>query len=259
VSSTTVDANRHAGRVALITGAASGIGRASLLRLAQEGASVFGCDVDRDGLDETCAAAVALGGRCDVVCGDLRKVEQLELIVRRALELHGHVDVLANVAGVSDGFVPLHEVSDDEWDRVLDVNLTAAMRLCRAVLPHMREAGGGAIVNVASIAALGGNGGVAYCASKHALLGLSKSIAWMYRDEGIRCNVICPGRVETNIRASARRISDWGYERQASFLALAERVAQPDEIATLLSWLASAEASNMNGAVVSTDGGWRAP
>ncbi len=254
-----MDTNRHAGRVALITGAASGIGRASLLRLAQEGAAVVGCDVDQRGLDEACASATALGGRCDVVCADLRKVEQIELIVRRVLEAHGRVDILANVAGVSDGFVALHEVSDDEWDRVLDVNLTAPMLLCRAVLPHMRAAGGGAIVNVASIAALGGNGGVAYCVSKHGLLGLSKSIAWMYRDEGIRCTVICPGRVETNIRASAPHISEWGYERQASFLALAERIAQPDEIATLLSWLASAEASNMNGAVVSADGGWRAP
>ena len=254
-----MDTSRHAGRVALITGAASGIGRASLLRLAQEGAAVVGCDVDHRGLDEACTSARAAGGRCDVVCGDLRKADQIELIVRRVLETHGRVDILANVAGVSDGFVALHEVSDDEWDRVLDVNLTAPMLMCRAVLPHMRAARGGAIVNVASIAALGGNGGVAYCASKHGLLGLSKSIAWMYRAEGIRCNVVCPGRVETNIRASASHISEWGYERQTSFLALAERIAQPDEIATLLSWLASPEASNMNGAVVSTDGGWRAP
>jgi len=164
-----MDTNRHAGRVALITGAASGIGRACLLRLAQEGAAVVGCDVDQLGLDEACASATALGGRCDVVCGDLGKVGQIELIVRRVLEIHGRVDILGNVAGVSDGFTALHELSDDEWDRVLGVNLTAAMQLCRAVLPHMRAAGGGAIVNVASIAALGGNGGVAYCVSKHGL------------------------------------------------------------------------------------------
>jgi NAD(P)-dependent dehydrogenase (short-subunit alcohol dehydrogenase family) len=251
-----MDTNRHSGRVALVTGAASGIGRASFLRLAQEGATVIGCDVDERGLDE---AAASLDRRCDVILGDLLQAEQIESIVRRVLDLHGRIDILANVAGVSDGFVPLHELSDDEWHRVLGVNLTAAMLLCREALPHMRAAGGGAIVNVASIASLGGNGGVAYCVSKHGLLGLSKSIAWMYRDEGIRCNVVCPGRVETNIRASAPGISEWGYERQASFLALAERVAQPDEVATLISWLASAEASNMNGAVVSTDGGWRAP
>jgi NAD(P)-dependent dehydrogenase (short-subunit alcohol dehydrogenase family) len=254
-----LDTERHAGRVALITGAASGIGRASFLRFAQEGAAVVGCDVDQPGLDEACASVAALGGRCDVISGDLRSVEQIELIVRRVIEMHGRVDVLANVAGVSDGFAPLHEVSDEEWDRVLDVNLTAAMRLCRAVLPHMRAAGGGAIVNVASIAALGGNGGIPYCVSKHGLLGLSRSIAWMYRGEGIRSTVVCPGRVETNIRTSFPQLSEWGYERQASFLALAERVAQPDEIATLISWLASDEASNMNGAVVSSDGGWRAP
>jgi NAD(P)-dependent dehydrogenase (short-subunit alcohol dehydrogenase family) len=91
------------------------------------------------------------------------------------------------------------------------------------------------------------------------LLGLSRSIAWMYRDEGIRCNVICPGRVEINIGASVVHESEWGRERVASFLALGDRLAQPDEIATLLSWLASAEASNVNGAVVSADGGWRPP
>jgi NAD(P)-dependent dehydrogenase (short-subunit alcohol dehydrogenase family) len=200
-----------------------------------------------------------LGGRCEVIAGDLRDAGQIELTVARVIETHSRIDILANVAGVSDGFIAFHEVSDDEWDRVLDVNLTAAMRLCRAVLPHMRSAGGGAIVNVASIAALGGNGGIPHCVSKHGLLGLSKSIAWMYRDEGIHSTVVCPGRVETNIRESFDQLSEWGYERQATFLALAERIAQPDEIATLISWLASDEASNMNGAVVSSDGGWRAP
>jgi len=174
-----MDTNRHAGRVALVTGAASGIGRASLLRLAQEGAVVFGCDVDQRGLDEACDEVTARGGRCEVACGDLREVEHIESIVRRVLEAYGRVDILANVAGVSDGFVALHEVSNDELDRVLGVNLTAPMLLCRAVLPQMRAAGGGVIVNVASIAALGGNGGIAYCVSKHGLLGLSKSIAWM--------------------------------------------------------------------------------
>jgi len=253
-----MDRNRHAGRVALITGAASGIGRASLLRLAQEGAAVVGCDVDQRGLDEAGASATALGGRCDVVRVDLRRLDQIEALVRRVLERHGGVDILANVAGVFDGYIPLHELTDEEWDRVLSVNLTAPMQLCRAVLPHMRAAGGGAIVNMASIAALGGNGGAAYTVSKHGLLGLSRSIAWMYRDEGIRCNVICPGRVETNIAATMVHGREWGRGRVAPFLAMGERRAQPDEIAALLSWLASAEASNVNGAVVSADGGRRA-
>jgi NAD(P)-dependent dehydrogenase (short-subunit alcohol dehydrogenase family) len=254
-----MDTHRHAGRVALVTGAASGIGRASVLRLAQEGADVVGFDVDQKGLDETSASVASLGASYEVIAGDLRNPEQIESLVRHVIETRGRIDILANVAGVSDGFVGLHEVSDEEWDRVLDINLTAAMRLCRAVLPHMRAAGGGAIVNVASIAALGGNGGIPYCVSKHGLLGLSKSIAWMYRDENIRCNVVCPGRVKTNIGASYAQRSEWGYERQATFLALAERIAEPDEIATLISWLASDEASNMNGAAVSSDGGWRAP
>ncbi len=249
-----MDTNRHAERVALITGAASGIGRASLLRLAQEGAAVVGCDVDQQTLDEACASAEALGGRCEVVRVDLREPDQIESLVRRVLDTHDGIDILANVVGVHDGNVVAHEVSDDEWDRVLSVNLTAPMQLCRAVLRHMRAAGGGAIVNVASIAALGGNAGAAYTASKHGLLGLSKSIAWMYRDEGIRRNVICPGTVETNIGDTIAHRSEWGRERLAGFLAISGRRAQPDEVATLLSWLASTEASNVNGAVVSADG-----
>jgi NAD(P)-dependent dehydrogenase (short-subunit alcohol dehydrogenase family) len=127
-----MDTNRHAGRVALITGAASGIGRASFLRLVREGASVVGCDVDEQGLNEANASATALGGRSEVVCCDLRKIDEIESIVRGVLERHGRIDILANVAGVSDGFVPLHELSDDEWDRVLDVNLTAATRASAA-------------------------------------------------------------------------------------------------------------------------------
>jgi NAD(P)-dependent dehydrogenase (short-subunit alcohol dehydrogenase family) len=104
--------------------------------------------------------------------------------------------VEAKAAGVFDGLVALHEMPDDKWERVLGVDLTASMQLCGAVLPHLRAVGGGgAIVNVASIAALGSSGGAAYTVSKHGLLALSESIAWMYRDGGIRCNIICPGFV----------------------------------------------------------------
>ena len=161
--------------------------------------------------------------------------------------------VEAKAAGVFDGLVALHEMPDDKWERVLGVDLTASMQLCGAVLPHLRAVGGGgAIVNVASIAALGSSGGAAYTVSKHGLLALSESIAWMYRDGGIRCNIICPGFVETDTGASVVHEAAWGRERMASFLAMGGRRAQPGEIATLLSWLASAGVSNVNGAELSS-------
>lgn len=139
------------------------------------------------------------------------------------------------------------------------VNLDGPMMLTRAVLPGMRERSSGAIVNVASVGGLrGGAAGAAYTASKHALVGLTRSVAWTYADDHIRCNVVCPGGVQTNIGATATPRSEWGMARLARIHGSATGQAQPDEIATLVSWLASDEASNVNGAVVTDDGGWMA-
>ncbi len=171
----------------------------------------------------------------------------------------GAVDVLANVAGIMDGFVPLHDLRDEEWDRVLAVNVTGAMRLTRKVLPAMLAAGKGAVVNVASRAALlGGAAGTAYVASKHALLGLTRSTAVLYGPEGVRCNAVCPGAVETGIGSTATPRDPEHIARWMPLLGVATRMAQPDEIAAVISWLASDEASNVNGAAVTADGGWSA-
>jgi NAD(P)-dependent dehydrogenase (short-subunit alcohol dehydrogenase family) len=169
------------------------------------------------------------------------------------------VDVLANIAGIMDYFLPVSELDDATWDRVIGVNLTGVMRLCRAVLPAMRDAGHGAIVNVASIGGLTGSAaGTAYTASKHGVIGLTRSIAYLYAEDGIRCNAICPGGVETNIGRTATPSVQWAYQRLEKSFAKAVRMAQPDEIAALISWLSSDEASNVNGAVITADGGWMA-
>jgi NAD(P)-dependent dehydrogenase (short-subunit alcohol dehydrogenase family) len=158
-----------------------------------------------------------------------------------------------------DWFLPAHEVDDETWERVHAVNLTGPMRLCRRVLPGMMERRAGAIVNIASVGGFrGGAAGVAYTSSKHALIGLTRSIAWTYQTEGIRCNAICPGGVATNIGTTAVPRSQWGFQRLQKIHALGERIADPDEIAALLSWLASDEATNVNGAIVTADGGWTA-
>jgi NAD(P)-dependent dehydrogenase (short-subunit alcohol dehydrogenase family) len=254
-----MDGQRHQRRVAVITGAGSGIGRAVMVRLAAEGAAVVGCDVNQAGLEATLASVREGGHDATVVPADVSSQADVDRLVAEAVDRHGRVDLLANVAGIMDWFLPAHEVDDETWNRVMAVNVNGPMLLCRRVLPGMLENGAGAIVNVASVAGLrGGGAGVAYTTSKHALVGMTRSIAWTYRGDGIRCNAICPGGVQTNIGTTAIPRSQWAFERLGKSLALAERAAEPDEIAALLSWLGSDEAANVNGAIVTADGGWTA-
>lgn len=249
-----MDSSRHAGAVVVVTGAASGIGRATAVRFADEGATVVATDGNADGLDSLAAER----GAITTVAGDLLDPSFIDDLVDRA-EAIGPVAILANVAGIMDHFVPAGEVDDALWDKVLGVNLTAPMRLCRRMIPLMSGRGGGAIVNVASVAGLGGSGaGASYTSSKHGLIGLTKHIAYTYGPQGIRCNVVCPGGVATNIGTTAAPTVPWAYERHQLGISLGERTAQPDEIATAISWLASSEASNVNGVVMPVDGGWKA-
>jgi NAD(P)-dependent dehydrogenase (short-subunit alcohol dehydrogenase family) len=252
-----MDTQRHSGRVVLATGAGSGIGRASAMRFAGEGARVIGCDVDADGLATTLKSIEDAGHHAQMVTADVTVPADIDRIVTQLPD--GRVDVLANIAGIMDYFLPVSELDDATWDRVIGVNLTGVMRLCRAVLPAMRDAGHGAIVNVASIGGLTGSAaGTAYTASKHGVIGLTRSIAYLYAEDGIRCNAICPGGVETNIGRTATPSVQWAYQRLEKSFAKAVRMAQPDEIAALVSWLSSDEASNVNGAVITADGGWMA-
>ncbi len=252
-----MDTQRHAGRVAIVTGAASGIGRAVAIRLATEGATVIGCDVDADGLDQTLKAITDSGQTARTVVADVCDQADVDRVVAAASE--GRVDLLANVAGVMDFFLPVSELDDATWDRVLAINLTGPMRLCRAVVPLMVGGGGGAIVNVSSVGGLTGSvAGTAYVASKHGVVGLTRSIAYLYAEDGVRCNAVCPGGVETNIGRTAVPKVAWAYERLEKSFASAKRMAAADEIAALVSWLGSDEASNVNGAVVTADGGWTA-
>lgn len=248
-----MDATRHAGTVALVTGAASGIGRATAVRLAGEGATVVATDGNEAGLAELAGEIPGV----TTVPGNLLDAAFIDDLVAAA-EAVGPIGVLANVAGIMDHFVPVTELDDDLWERVLGVNLTAPMRLCRAVIPLMTARGGGSIVNVASVAGLGGSGaGASYVASKHAVIGLTKSIAFTYSPQGIRCNAVCPGGTETNIGTTAAPTVMWAFERQMVGIALGERTAKSDEIATAISWLACNEASNVNGMIMSVDGGWK--
>ncbi len=188
---------RFTGRTAIVTGAGSGIGRATALRLAREGARVVIADIAADRLEQLTAEFPDLD--LVPVAGDIATEAGVQAVVAAA---GGRVDALANVAGIMDAFLPPAEVDDATWERVFAVNVTAVMRLTRAVLPIMLAAGGGSIVNVSSEASLRASAsGVAYTASKHAVNGITKSTAVFYKGDGIRANAVAPGAVATNIEA----------------------------------------------------------
>lgn len=246
-----VIAERFAGRTAIVTGAGSGIGRATALRLAREGATVVAADISAERIDELVSEHPDLA--LTPVVSDIATQRGVDAIVDAA---SGRVDALANVAGIMDAFLPPAEVTDEVWERVFAVNVTAMMRLTRAVLPDMIAAGKGAIVNVSSEASLRASAsGAAYCASKHAVNGFTKSTAFFYMHEGIRANAVLPGAVATNIEApmgsahAATRI-------EPAMAANVQTVAAPEQLAATITWLLSDDASFVNGAMVSCDGGW---
>jgi NAD(P)-dependent dehydrogenase (short-subunit alcohol dehydrogenase family) len=244
---------RVGGRAAVVTGAGSGIGRATALRLAREGARVVAVDIAADRLEQLAAEFPDLD--LVPVAADLVSDDGLQAIMAAAGD---RVDALANVAGIMDAFLPPAEVDDATWERVFAVNVTAPMRLTRAVLPLMLAAGGGAIVNVSSEASLRASAsGVAYTASKHAVNGLTKSTAVFYKGDGIRANAVAPGPVATNIEAPFRSQHAAGVLGPL-MQTMIPPVASADELAATITWLLSDDASNVNGAILPSDGGWSA-
>ncbi|GAB3669959.1 SDR family NAD(P)-dependent oxidoreductase [Saccharopolyspora tripterygii] len=241
---------RFDGKTVIVTGAASGIGRATASRIAREGGRVVAADVNA-------AALAGLGTELPgavTVAGDIARAEDVERIVAAAGE---RVDGLANVAGVMDDFSPLHELDDAVWERAFRVNVDGLMRLTRAVLPSMLAARSGSVVNVASEASLRGNAaGVAYTASKHAVVGITRNTAFMYGTSGIRVNAVAPGGVLTNISSSVEGMSEFGRERTGGFIGLMPPVATAAQLAASITFLLSDDGVNLNGAILPSDGGW---
>ncbi|MHC3472718.1 SDR family NAD(P)-dependent oxidoreductase [Streptomyces sp. 7R007] len=246
------------GRSVIVTGAGSGIGRAAALAFAAQGARVVVADLDAAGAGTTVDDIAQAGGTAVAVVGDLGEQAVVDEVTHTAVERFGGVDVLVNNAGIMDRMSALADVGDAEWERVIRVNLTAPFLLTRAVLPHMLRAGRGAIVNTASEAGLRGSAaGAAYTASKHGLVGLTKSLAVMYRGQGIRANAIAPGGTATGITVDAEQGAHGPATLGPHFVNLG-RVARPEEQAAAIVFLASDAASNVNGAVLPVDDGWSA-
>jgi NAD(P)-dependent dehydrogenase (short-subunit alcohol dehydrogenase family) len=244
------------GRVAVITGAGNGIGRAMALAFAASGATVVVVDILPDAAARTVseiadAGGIASGSVCDVgVDAEVRST--LEVVIRN----FGRLDILCNNAGIMDRMLPAADVTDEIWDRVLAVDLSGPLYACRAAIPTMIDQGGGVIINTASICSfVGGRAGVAYTAAKHGVLGLTRSIAAFYGPQGIRCNAISPGSIATNLD-SAEPPNPGGLALAQKGLVTRPRQAQPSEIGALAVFLASDESSYMNGANVVADAGW---
>lgn len=252
---------RLSGKVAVVTGAGSGIGKATALLFAKEGATVVAGDINSANLDAVIAEASALGGTMTGVPGDISKREDAEALIQHAIDAYGHLDALVNNAGIMDRMEGVANFQDDTFQRVIGVNLYGPFVTSRAAVRHMKERGGGAIVNVASVAAVtGASAGAVYTASKHALLGLSRNTAYAYAPFGVRCNTLIVGGVETNIMAGIDP-STFDQEALAQYgrwHAANPRMLQPDEVANLSLFLVSDEASGINGAEVAVDAGWTA-
>lgn len=245
-------------KVAVVTGAASGMGLEISRRFVAEGARVVAADWHAD---EIAAAVKQIGGTIVAVTANVADQAQAEAMVDRAVSEFGRIDILVNNAGVMDLFASVADVSNEIWRHVLAVNLDGPMFAMRRAVPLMLKQGSGAIVNISSVAGVGGgSAGAAYTASKHGLIGLTKSTAFQYAKQGLRCNAIVSGGVETNIMQSVdpTKIDQAALGRLSSYHGVNPGSLQPVDIANAVLFLASDEARHINGVELPADMGWRA-
>lgn len=247
-------------KACIVTGAASGIGKATAERLAEEGGKVICVDLNKDALEATVKEIRAKGGTAEAVAADVSDDKQVKAFIDKCAQLYSSVDVLVNNAGVNIPGV-FHEVSNDVIDKTLNVNVKGPMYGCRAAIPYMLKQGGGSIVNVSSVNGIVSEPFLAvYSASKGAVVMLTKGVALDYAKQNIRCNAICPGWVDTPINyAHAEMLGGLQkvYDSIGTFQPIG-RPGTPREIANLALFLASDEASFITGAIISADGGMTA-
>ncbi len=247
------------GKIALVTGAGSGIGRATSLVLAREGATIVVSDVNADGGEETLSAIKDMGGDGMFVHADVSRASDVAALVEATVKAYGRLDCSYNNAGI-EGYIGgrLHEYPEDIWDRLMDINVKGVWLCLKYEIPQMLKQGGGAIVNTASAAGLVGSRQMsAYSASKHAVVGLTKSAALEYAKDGIRVNAVCPGIIDTPMMD--RLVA--GRDDYAASIPTRQPIGRkgtPDEIAEAVAWLCSDAASLVTGLAMSVDGAFTA-
>lgn len=245
------------GKVAIVTGAASGMGKAIAVLYAKEGAKVILADFNYEGAEAVASGIAANGGTARPLRVNVAELADVENMIDTAVQEFGTLDILVNNAGIMDGFEPVGDITEEKWDRVFDVNTKGTMRAMRKAIPIFLEKEKGIIINVASTGGFSGaHAGAAYGASKHAVIGLTKNTGFMYAQKGIRCNAIAPGAVETNIGSSMTNINEFGLSRAGMTHSLSPRAGKPEEIAQAALFLATEESSFVNGTVLTVDGGW---
>ncbi len=246
-------------KVAVVTGAGSGMGKAIAKIFAQEGAMVIAADINLETVNAVVASIVSLGGTATAVAVNVTKEKDIQNMIDVAVSAYGTLDILVNNAGIMDNFVPAGEVTDELWEKVFAVNVTGPMRAIRKGLPIFLKKGSGIIINIASAGGLlGSRAGASYTASKHAVVGLTKNVGFQYAKLGIRCNAIAPGAVNTNIGTTIYDPSKFGMERAMAGINLNPRVGEPEEIAKIALFLASDDSSFINGTIITADAGWTA-
>jgi NAD(P)-dependent dehydrogenase (short-subunit alcohol dehydrogenase family) len=253
-------AGRVEGKVALVTGGASGIGRATALTFAREGAKLVVADTNEEGGQQTVHMITEQGGEAIFVETDIPKAVEVQALISKAVETYGRLDCAHNNAGISgfgiagDGYTLTAEYPEERWHQVIAVNLTGVWLCMKYEIAQMLTQGGGTIVNTASAAGLvGGRGMSAYVASKHGVVGLTKTAALEYAQQGIRVNCVCPGWIQTPM--TARGLSDPEQKAQIVAREPIGRVGTPEEVAETVVWLCSDAASFVTGHAMSVDGG----
>lgn len=251
-------------KVALVTGAASGIGLATAIRLASEGAHIAAVDQNEVGLEDTVLSIKNLRvSEAIPVVTNVSDSAQVQRAIARVIEKFGRLDIVFNAVGVSGrqwGDGPVDECTEDAWERVLSINLTSMFRVCKYTIPHLLRAGGGSIINLSSVLGMVGDAEFAthaYAASKAGIIGMSRAMAVYYAPKGIRVNVIAPALIATPMSERAQS-DEHILERLKQLQPLTGTFGQPEDVAAAVAYLASDDAKFVTGTVLTVDGGWTA-